>query len=371
MNFKPTYDASFNTFAVSTKITDENLRLANAVQLKVILYLYRHGVVGNVVSTEEIAQAINRDAEEVEDALYFWEERGVVERADGVSINVAEQSKVKSTGTAENPQSVAIEPAQPKIENKASGDISGEKTNTKAHKTVSEIPIVMPSHEQVALRITECADFRLLFAEAQSKLGKTIGYDGQSVLIMLHDSYGLPIEVILMLIEYAKSKGKTGYSYISKLGKSWAEKEIDTLEAAESYIERQSGVDSLWSEFRSLSMVKNANPTTKQRRFFEKWKSDFGFGADMIYCAYEVSIEQTEKMSVEYMDKVLKSWNDKKIRTPEDVEKEHESWEKSKEKKQDKSDKSSSGSKEGSDGESYNISKYVQRSIAPKYKKNN
>lgn len=369
MNFKPTYDASFNTFAVSTKITDENLRLANAVQLKVILYLYRHSVVGNVVSTQEIAQAINRDTEEIEDALYFWEERGVVERADGVSTNVAEQSKVKSTGTAENPQSVDTEAAQPKTENKA-GNIAAEKADAKAQKTVSEIPIVMPSHEQVALRITECSDFRLLFAEAQSKLGKTIGYDGQSVLIMLHDSYGLPIEVILMLIEYAKSKGKTGYSYISKLGKSWAEKEIDTLEAAESYIERQSGVDSLWSEFRSLSMVKNAQPTTKQRRFFEKWKSDFGYGADMIYCAYEVSIEQTEKMSVEYMDKVLKSWNDKKIRTPEDVEKEHESWEKSKEKKQSKIGKGSEN-KANADSESYSISKYVQRSIAPKYKKNN
>lgn len=348
MEFKISSAACENMFAVSAKVTDESLRLASGVQLKVILYLFRHGIAGNTVAAEEIAQAIGRDLEEITDALIFWQERGVAQRTDRKAET--QQPKVQAVAVSQP------EPALPKT-------VQQEK---KSEKKVAEIPIVMPSHEQVAARCTECADFRLLFAEAQSKLGKTIGYDGQAVLIMLHDSYGLPIEVILMLIEYAKSKGRTGYSYISKLGKSWAEKEIDTLEAAESYIERQSGVDELWSQFRSMSLVKNAQPTTKQRRFFETWKNAYGFDAQMIYCAYEISIEQTEKMSVEYMDKVLKSWSERGIRTPDDVKKDNENWAKSKGKKKSEP----RGSAQESGKSSYDLTDFEKRSIGLKYKKN-
>lgn len=357
MEFKISGGACENMFAVSAKITDESLRLASAVQLKVILYLFRHGIAGNVVTRQEIAQAINRDLEEVTDALIFWQERGVTERVDGEftfeKAHSEEQKKVPQV-EVQKPLNVSLpeKPAEEKPKNE---------------KKVAEIPIVMPSHEQVAARCTECAEFRALFAEAQSKLGKTIGYDGQAVLIMLHDSYGLPIEVILMLIEYAKSKGRTGYSYISKLGKTWAEKEIDTLEAAESYIERQSGVDALWSQFRSLSLVKNAQPTTKQRRFFETWKNVYGFDAEMIYCAYEISIEQTEKMSVEYMDKVLKSWSERGIKTPDDVKKDNENWARSKGKKKAET---RDGVAEENRKSSYDLSDFEKRSIGLKYKKN-
>lgn len=341
-------------FAVSAKVTDESLRLASTVQLKVILYLFRHGIAGNVVAADEIAGAIGRDLEEVTDALIFWQERGVTERIDGKAKTEIAQPQTQKDLAVSYKQTEITLPKKVQQE-------------SKSEKKVAEIPIVMPSHEQVAARCTECADFRLLFAEAQSKLGKTIGYDGQAVLIMLHDSYGLPIEVILMLIEYAKSKGRTGYSYISKLGKSWAEKEIDTLEAAESYIERQSGVDELWSQFRSLSLVKNAQPTTKQRRFFETWKTAYGFDAEMIYCAYEISIEQTEKMSVEYMDKVLKSWSERGIKTPDDVKRDNESWARSKSKNKESAKKPAL---KESNKSSYDLTDFEKRSIGLKYKKN-
>ena len=41
------------------------------------------------------------------------------------------------------------------------------------------------------------------------KLGRTIGTGDQSSLILLHDYYGLPIEVILCICEYAGTKGKS------------------------------------------------------------------------------------------------------------------------------------------------------------------
>ena len=101
-------------------------------------------------------------------------------------------------------------------------------------KTVlAPIPLSKPTSDQIACRLMEEPALRLLYAEAQQKLGRTIGYDGQSTLLMIHDQYGLPVEVILMILEYAASQGKTSMAYIAKMGRDWGEREIDTLEKAE------------------------------------------------------------------------------------------------------------------------------------------
>lgn len=341
MEFKINPLAYGSIFAVPAVVVDENLKMAGAVQLKAILYMLRHSATGREVSLEEISKATGYDTELIEDAMMFWQERGLVSKADG--------SFSRLEATAEKPAFTPVQTAkQPEA----------------AKKTVDEIPVSRPSHEQIAQRCEECSQFRMLFSEAQQKLGKTIGYDGQSTLIMIHDSYGLPIEVILMLLEYAVSKGKTGYKSIAGLAKQWCERDIDTLEAAESYILEQSQVDSLWKEFQRLSGVKNINPTTKQRNYFSTWGKVYGFNAEMIYLAYEISIERTEKMSLAYMDKILRSWNESSIRTPMDVEKEQEKWREGKSTK-----KASKGSDKKESDSSYDLDAFAKKGIGLKYKK--
>ena len=93
------------------------------------------------------------------------------------------------------------------------------------------------------------------YAEAQQKLGRTIGYDGQSTLLMIHDQYGLPVEVILMILEYAASQGKTSMAYIAKMGRDWGEREIDTLEKAEEQLTRLRTGQSLWNQLKALTGI--------------------------------------------------------------------------------------------------------------------
>lgn len=330
-------------FSLPSSIIDENLGLASAVQLKAILYFFRHSALGENVTCAQIAKAIRYEEEDVADAMIFWLEKGVVVKAD------EDFALVQPAFAAPEPPKQVAAPAE--IE--------------KPKKEIADIPISKPSHEQVAIRLEECAEFRELFSEAQIKLGKTIGYDGQSALIMLHDSYGLPIEVILMLIEYAKTKNKTNYAYIVNLGKKWAENEIVTIESAEEYIEEQSSVDALWKEFRSLTGVKNLNPTTKQRRFFNAWSKSYEFSCEMIFLAYEISIDNTEKMSLEYMDKILKNWYDKGIKNPVDAEKENVKWAEEK-----KGKASKEKPKKEEDTPSYDLEAFAKKSIHLKYKKN-
>lgn len=311
MNFKINPAAYGDVFVLPKAVVKNNLRLAGAIQLKALLYLYCNSGVCDT-SCEAIAAALGADKGDVADAMIFWCERGLVlkegEKAEPVTLPLlAEERPVASVAFSE-------EKAAPLPEQKSEP------------KKVADLPISRPSHEQIAIRCRECEEFRVLFSEAQMILGKTIGYEGQSILIMLHDSYDLPVEVILMLLEYVAARGKTGYKYIATVGKEWSEKEIDTIEAAEEYIASQNETDEIWRRFREITGVKNPNPTAKQRKFLSVWKKEFSFSCEMICLAYEICVDNTGKMNLEYMNKVLKNWHEKGVKSPSDAEREQARW---------------------------------------------
>lgn len=298
MDYKINPFAYKNIFAVPAALVDDNIRLASVLQLKVMLYILRHGEEN--LSYDSISDALGYDKTDIEDAMIFWAERGLLTKDGKEPENILHIESVSE---------VKIEP-----------------TPQKEIRKASDIPISRPSYEQIAIRLQECKEFADLFAEAQKALGKTIGYDGQSVLIMMHDSYGLPFEVILMAVEYAVSQKKSGFSSIAKIGKNWSELGIDTLEGAMEYIEEHNIVNETWHKLRSLTDISNRIPTEKQRRMLTCWVKEYGYDADMIYYAYEESVDRTGKMSLPYMDKIIKNWHEKGVKTPMDIQREKARW---------------------------------------------
>lgn len=332
MEFKINPLAFTGIFAVPNALVDDNIRLAGLVQLKVLLYLLRHGT--DNVTSEKIAETLLIPKEEVSDALVFWLDRGILVK------DISESAPVH---TAVSPVPTATPLPKEKAE----------------EKKVADIPISRPSHEQIAARCKECEDLAELFREAQNILGKTIGYDGQSVLIMLHDSYGLPLEVILMAIEYAVTMKKASFSNIAKIGKRWSELEIDSLEGAMEYIEEHNIVDETWQKLRTLTEITNRNPTEKQRKLLTAWVKEYGYGADIIYYAYEESIDRTGKMSMPYMDKIIRTWHEKGVKTATDIETEQLKWKAMQEKKYSKKEKDLPKESDAS----YDIDAYLKKGL--------
>ncbi len=323
----------------------DNLNLANLVQLQVILYIFANQ--DEEISTEKIASVLIRATPDaVEDALFFWTERGLlIRKGDAPApVKTVEETQVTLTPCAD------VTPAP------------------SPEKKVSPLPISRPTHEQIATRLSECSEFAALFAEVQTVLGKTIGYDGQSVLIMMHDSYGLPFEVILMAVEYAASQKKTGFSSIAKIGRTWSELEIDSLEGAMEYIEEHSVVNETWNKLRSLTDITNRTPTAKQRGFLVKWVKEYGYNADMIYYAYEESVDRTGKMSMPYMDKIISNWHESGVKTPADIQKAKERWAESQQSKRGRSATKKPPAKAESDA-SYDLDAFTKKAVGLKYKK--
>lgn len=339
MEYKINPMAFTGIFPVPNTLVDENIRLASVVQLKVLLYILRHSNDGQS-ETADISAALSLEEEDIKDAMIFWAERGLLVK-DGQK---PEEIKEKN-------------PVSPK-----------KAESVKEEKKVADIPISRPSYEQVSARVGESDEIALLFREAQLVLGKTIGYDGQSVLLMLYDGYGLPVEVILMAIEYSLSLKKSSFTHIARIGKRWSEMEIDTLEGAMQYIEEHNIVDETWAKLRQLTEITNRNPTEKQRKYLVAWVKEYGYDVDIIYCAYEECIDNTGKLSFPYIDKIIRSWHDKGVKTLADIQNERVKWESEKSKRFSKIKKEKTQSEVNP---SYDIDEYMKKSLDLQYVKNN
>ncbi len=277
------------SFAVPAEVVDDYIRLAGSVQIKVLLWIMRHSAEDR--SIDEMSKDLGVSAPDCSDALTFWKECGIL-----ISEN---------TGVVIEPEKEIKKPQAP----------VGEKIS------LPEIEVAKPTVEQIVARGDESEEVRFLFNEAQLRLGKTIGHDGQAVLLMMHDAYGLPVEVIVTIIEYCVSVGKTSTSYIAKIGKDWGEREIDTLEKADEVINELKATDELWGEFRVRTGISTPRPTSAQMKYLSRWRNEYKFSMDMIYLAYEEMANNIPKIRFEYMDKILKKWFEEGIKTPNDVAK--------------------------------------------------
>ncbi len=293
MSYSVNPTAFKSIFAVPTDIVDKHIRLANEHQLKVLLWILRNSP--DNPDLEKMCSDLKINISDASDYLQYWELTGVLLNSNKTVVEIPTEK--------EEPKPV--------------------ETPIKKVPVNVELPTVTPSKpssSEIANRIDESPEIGHLFNEAQQKLGKTIGYDGQCTLLLLHDHYGLPTDVLFMLIDYCVSIGKTNYAYIEAVGKDWGTREIDTLDKAAEQISALRRSNILWREFANNAGIVNPRPTTKQSSYLRRWSDELGFGIDMIMLAYEEMANHTGKLSFNYIDKVLTSWSIKGYKKPADVE---------------------------------------------------
>ncbi|HZJ78897.1 MAG TPA: DnaD domain protein [Clostridia bacterium] len=333
MSYRVNPNSWGSIFPVPTQVVDNHIKLAGAIQLKVLLWFIRHA--SEEVDINKMSKEIGKTVEDINDALQFWVECGILVKEGQSPTNI---------------------PFSPSYTPPKASEEKGEKA-----KTLSPLPASKPTNEQIAVRCLESDDIKFLFNEAQKKMGKTIGYDGQSTLLMMLDTYGLPVEVILMILEYCVSVNKTSFNYIASVGKDWGEKEIDTLEKADEMIEELNACNSLWKRFSKAIGSKNPRPTKKQAEFLKRWSFEWKFSFDMIYLAYEEMADRTQGVHFSYMNTVLKNWHKAGLKTPEEVQEHNQQRLNS---KTGKSSKRSKGNKPGNKNTaSYDLDEFTRRAL--------
>ena len=284
-----------------SEIVEKHLKLAGLAQLKVILCAFASA--GKPITAEEAAETAGIAPEDAADALDYWKDKGLLlERGEPAPLAPEEAAR---------PEAAEAAPA----------------------KVFAQVKPTRLRRDEIARRTVESPEVGFLFTEAQARLGRTIGDGDQSSLLLLHDYYGLPVEVILAICEYAKTHGKANnMNYIYTVGMDWSKREIDNLERADEELRLLESIHARWGEFCQATGMRAAKPTAAQAKLFGVWIDEWHFPMSVIALAFEEMSKNTAgKISFPYINKVLANWHMHGVQTPEAVSEEQKRFNEKKE----------------------------------------
>ena len=156
-----------------------------------------------------------------------------------------------------------------------------------------------------------------LFYQAETVLGRVLTTADMEMLYSFIDWLGLPVEVVTMLLSYAVKRGKTNRRYLETVAIDWADRGIDTFEAAESYVMDLEAIDSAEHKIRGVLGIYDRALTPTEKKYIKLWTEDSQISMDLIPLAYDRTVARTGKLSWAYMNKILESWASEGITTPE------------------------------------------------------
>lgn len=314
-------------FFVPAALAEKYLKLASEYQIKALLYiLSRNGV----ATSAQISKKLGIPQADAENMMDFWIEEGVLSSGEGSSGNY-----VPSAGLAH--ASAAEEESRSEELPKSAPEQSAEKAEPQKKQRVSrsvKAPVLSPK-EIVAIS-SEKPQVAQLLNEAQSVYGRTISHSEQEMIVNLTEFYGMPPEVVMMLLAYCENLRANGRAvspgYFYKTAQNWLEDGIDTPALAESRICELEKADAFWQSLKDAAGFTKDSPTDKQREMISRWRQ--GFSDEMIFRAAEIMNENIDKPDLRYMDKILKNWEKAGIKTAEDAKRESEHFERRKAQKE-------------------------------------
>lgn len=278
--------------SVSRDFILNKLPAANATYVKI--YLYMLAFCGEGIEYRDVARALSVLESDVVGAVNYWAEAGVL-TLDGDTVIF---------GTADTPKAAEV----PAI---AVREPSNVKKEDYSENEVSDAVISNQSLQD-------------MMAVAEELLQKPLNRSEMETLYWVYDGLGFSPEAVLLLLEYCISRGKPRISYAEKVAISWQDKGLTTPEDISRYM-RQAERKSEDVRFLTEKMgISGRALSQSEEKYFTKWLEEFAMGREMILLAFENCVNNTAKLSFQYMDKILESWHGGGILTPSDAKDEKE-----------------------------------------------
>lgn len=278
-------------FAVPSAVVDHFIKLASETQLKVLLYLLRYPE--KSFQTEQIAAFLRISEEQAEEAVQFWIQGNILQSASDMPE------------TVQNPAFMQLPVAAAKQTATPSPAAQVQRSSRDIKLDPSEI----------AAELERSPSLKDLFTCAETTLGRILNHMEQRSLLWMNSYLHLNSTVLLPLLHYCVSIDKSSIAYAEAIAIRWAQEDITTPERAEAEIRRMSEAHTFSGAIqRSFHM--NRKPTRNQQEIIEKWQTA-RYPLNLICLAYEITIEQIDKLDFKYIDKILQNWSAQGVQTPE------------------------------------------------------
>ena len=169
--------------------------------------------------------------------------------------------------------------------------------------------------------------FSGLCDEVERRLGKKLSTTDLKGLLTLYDHLALPLEVILMLVAWCIEEHERKYgvgrrpfvSQIKKEGFIWANRGIDTIEAAEAHIQKLTALQGREKEMLRILDIPSRPLVAREKSYIALW-DEMGFDDEAIRMAYERTVMKKQSMDGSYMNGILRRWHEKGLHTAAAIE---------------------------------------------------
>ncbi|MDR0992569.1 MAG: DnaD domain protein [Ruminococcus sp.] len=267
--------------AAMPKAAADCLGLSSGIAAKVFIYICAN----DGAAAEQIAEAIGTAAEDVTDALLFWERTGLLTRTGN------SPAAVRSAGSGANFQNggnISQNSSQ------SAGMIS--QSGAKPRKTPEK-----PS--EIAAAAVKNSGISDVFRAAEKILARPLRFTETRVLTALSEENNIPPDILIMLIDFARSKDRYSAAYIDETARDWASRGIVTHAEAEAEILCLSEFFSLEGQVKTRFGLRQSFSKT-QKKYVREW-ADKGFSIEDIMSAFDITVDRIGKADFKYITKVL------------------------------------------------------------------
>lgn len=180
---------------------------------------------------------------------------------------------------------------------------------------------------EVAERTMNDEAFRGLVDTVQSSLGRFLSTGDLKRLFAIYHELAMPPEVIALLVQHCKERSEERYGRsrtvtmlsIEKEAYAWADREIVTYEQAEEWIRELGRRRTVLAQVKNELGIRDRELSKTEREYLTRW-IELGFPPESIAVAADRTVTNTQKLSWNYMDKIITSWDAMGLRTPEEIE---------------------------------------------------
>ncbi len=263
-----------SAFSLPSSVTDRFIALASGNEIKVILWFFRH--ISDGFDKDKCASELKIPVCEVEDALIFWCNNGVILKNGEEVLN---DNPVK-TATPQN---------------------------------------VKPSRQDVIKRGLEDSNFKLLLSEAQMKFGRNLKTNESQTLLYIYDDLGLDISVCLFLLQYALNEDKMNIRFIEKTAVEWHNSGVKSIIDAEKLITDKIRLNLAWKRTEKAFGIEERKPSAKESQYADLWFNEWELDDEILTIAYDVCVDSKSKFIFEYCAKTIANWHKEGLIKPDDV----------------------------------------------------
>ncbi len=134
---------------------------------------------------------------------------------------------------------------------------------------------------------------------------------------MWFKKYQFDEQVMIALFRYCFERSALHRNYIQTVAEAWFNNNIRTFSDLDLYFQKQECLNKLKKDI-SKKLGFNRPFTQYEEAYIEKWSVDFGYSLDVIEIALKKTTSKAN-FSFDYIDKIICDWNDRNLRSADDV----------------------------------------------------